>query len=307
MLRKYIWLINLLQRRPMTFSEINERYLESRENTKDKNIPYEKRTFHNHIRFLKERFGIRIVCGPGYRYYIEDIDYDKVERLSLLNMMSETVSVNRSLYINDYFEIFRDKAVKSIMDAIQTKRKIKLDFNLIKMPEDRYRMLTVSPYQLHYISSKWFLIGWTDEFGLMRIPLFIHTGEVKVTSIKYILPFDYSSEEHSKMIYGTTKERIHLDIKIQDLYPERFNLTNNPLSPFQQKVEIGYQDSNEVSSSLNKYNIRVSFDLPKTPFALYTLKSKLDLYSYTVLNDIDPFTIFTEKEYENDVYFPVVL
>lgn len=307
MLRKYIWLINLLQRKPMTFEEINERYLESRENTKDKNIPYQKRTFHNHIRFLNERFGIRIVCGPGYRYYIEDIDYDKVERLTLLNMMSETVSVNRSLYINDYFEIFRDKAVISIMDAIQAKRKIMLDFNLIQMPEDKYRMLTVSPHQLHYISSKWFLIGWTEEFGLMRIPLFFHTLEVKVTNNRYILPFDYSSEEHSKMIYGTTKERIHLDIIIQDLHPERFNLTKNPLSPFQQKVETGYRDSNEVSSSRNKFNIRVSFDLPKTPFALSTLKSKLDLYSYTVLNDIDPFTIFTEKEYENDVYYPVVL
>lgn len=308
-LGKYIWLIKLLQKKDgMTFDEINEKWLESRKNKEDKNIPILKRTFHNHINAIREEYGIHIVCGSGYRYYIEDSEYEvasKVERLSILNMMNETVSVNRSLFINDYFEILRDQTVIAIMDAIKAKRKIILDFHLLSLPEEKYRVMTVAPYQLHYFSQKWFLLGQADGLGLMRIPLFLYTGKVQITNHSYKYPVDYSPEVYGKKIYGITNERIRLDIMIQDLHPERLNLGKYPMTPFQKEVEYGYNDGKSLPH-LNKYNVRVSFDLPRTPFAFYILKSKLDLYAYTVLNDRNPFEFFTEKQYENDVYYPVV-
>lgn len=73
-LAKYVWLIELLQKSAngLTFEEINEKWLRHRRNTKDENIPILKRTFHNHINAIREEYGIHIVCGSGYRYYIEE-------------------------------------------------------------------------------------------------------------------------------------------------------------------------------------------------------------------------------------------
>ena len=206
-LSKYTWLLKQLQKRSMTFEEINERWLRSRKGTEDENIPIIKRTFHNHINAIRKEYGIDIVCGPNYKYYIDNPDYvvsSKIERLSILNMMSETVSVNRSLFLEDNFQIFRNDAVVSTMDAIKAKRKIKLDLGLLHLPEERYRILNVAPYQLHYMASNWYLMGQSDEFGLMRIPLFFYLGEVLITNNSYKFPAIYSTEEYSKMIYGTT-------------------------------------------------------------------------------------------------------
>lgn len=104
-LLKHIWLIRQLQKKSMTFEEINEKWLRDRRGTEDENIPIQKRTFHNHIKAIREEYGIHIECGPGYKYYISDSEKDilpKIDLLSTLSMLSETVTesrVNKSLYV----------------------------------------------------------------------------------------------------------------------------------------------------------------------------------------------------------------
>ena len=105
---KYVWLIKLLKGTDgMTFEEINEKWLKFRRNTEDEGMSILKRTFHNHIKAIREEYGIDIACGPGYKYYIADSDKDvlpKVELLSTLNMLSEAVTnkyVNESLYVDE--------------------------------------------------------------------------------------------------------------------------------------------------------------------------------------------------------------
>jgi len=298
-LSKHIWLIRQLQKKDMTFEEIYEKWLRDRRGTEDENIPIIKRTFHNHINTIRKEYGIDIVCGSGYKYYIDNPDYvvaSQIERLSILNMMNETVSVNRSLFVEDNFQIFRDPDVATIMDAIKTKRKVKMNLETLSIPDERFRELHVAPYQLHYMSGNWYLLGKTDEYGLMRIPLFFYLGHIQIEQTSYMLPCDYISEEYSKMIYGTTNKWIRIAIKIQDLHPERLNLDKYPLMPFNQEV-----------SSIDANDIRINIDLPKNPFALHMLKSRLGYYTYTVLNDTDPFTLFSEEQYNNEVYFPVAL
>ena len=300
-LAKYIWLIKQLQKRSMTFEEINGKWLNFRKNSEDANIPILKRTFHNHINAIRKEYGIHIVCGSGYRYYIDDPDYEvtpKVERLSILNMMSETVSVNRSLFVEDNFQIFRDPDVATIMDAIKTKRKVKMNLGTLSIPDERFRELHVAPYQLHYMSGNWYLLGKTDEYGLMRIPLFFYLGHIQIEQTSYMLPRDYISEDYSKMMYGVTSEKIHIIIRIDSLFPEKLNIDKSPLMPFYQEVKI---------DSLEKNNITVEIEIPKTPFALHILKSRLGYYAYYVLNDKDPFNLFTEQQYNNEIFYPTIL
>ena len=313
-LAKYIWLIKLLQGTDgMTFEDINDKWLSDCRDTEDENMPILKRTFHNHIKTIREDYGINIECGRGYKYFIADPDREvspKVELLSLLNMLSETATnntLNKSMYVEDFYDLFRNKKVITIMDAIKTKHKVLLANFRRKNKPDKFQKLNVAPYQLHYICSNWYLIGMTDEFGLMRIPLayYLHI-EKKDASYKY--PAQYSAAEYNKMIYGTTSETINLTIKIKSYNPQEYHLSEYPLMPFQK--ELLYKErlkEEDTVTFVMKNHVNVNLELPKTPFTLYTLKKRLEKYRYQILNDMDPFALFNEEQYKDDMDKPIVL
>ena len=314
-LSKYIWLLKQLQKKDMTFEEINEQWLRDRRGTEDHNIPIRKRTFHNHINAIHEEYGIDIKCGSGYKYHIVDLDKDvltKIGLLSTLNTLNETITdkqLNKNLFVGDYFDLFRGRSVMTIIDGIKTMHKVKLAQFKNVNNLDKYQVLNVAPYQLHYICSQWYVIGKTDEFGLMRIPLqYYIRGGAKITDISYKYPASYSAGEYQNMIYGMTSERIHIAVKIKSYNPQELNLDNNPLSPFQLGVEYRHRKEGESTIEFIASNyVTVRFELPKTPFALLTLKSRLEKYRYSILNDTDPFALFTEEQYNEAMSMPTVL
>ena len=314
-LAKYIWLIEQLQKKDMTFEEINEQWLRDRKGTEDENMSILKRTFFNHIKAIREEYGIHIECGRGYKYYIvEDAKeiLPKIGLLSTLNTLNEAITdkqLNKNMFVGDYFDLFREEKVIVVMDAIKTMHKVKLaKFKDVNNP-DMYQVLNVAPYQLHHICSQWYIIGKTDEYGMMRIPLLYYKiGGTNVTNVPYKYPAGYSAKEYQNMIYGMTSERIHIAVKIKSYNPQELNLDNYPLSPFQLGVEYRQRKEGESTIDYIASNyIIVRFELPKTPFALFTLKSKLEKYRYEILNKTNPFTHFTEEQYNNEVYYPVVL
>jgi hypothetical protein len=300
----------------LTFKEINEKWLESRRNKADKNISIEKRTFHNHINAIQKEYGIHIECGSGYRYFIADSFKDvqpKVERLSILNMLSETISdskLSNNLFIEDYFDILQKNKVMMIMDAIKTRHKIRLaDFFNMKNPNDIYRVLNVAPYQLHYICSNWYVIGHTDEFGLMRIPLKYYHASFQLLDDSYKYPDNYSTESCRKMIYGKSENIIHVTIRITSRVHEKDYFIRFPLMPFQKKVEYNlWPEETPLRKYYSGNYAVINLELPKSAFALYTLKNKLMKYSsYKIMNDVDPFTLFTEEEYNEAMSNPTIL
>ena len=313
-LRKYIWLIKLLHDSDgKTFESINKEWLKFRQNTEDKNMPIQKRTFHNHIKAIREEYGIHIECGPGYKYYISDSEKDilpQIELLSTLSMLSETVTeskLNKSLYVEDYFDLFRNNKVAVILDAIKTRHKVKFaNFKNVNAP-DKYQVLHVAPYQIHYIVDKWYVIGHTDEYGLMRIPLAYFRG-VHISDDLFKYPSNYSAYDYRKKLYGPTNQRIHLTIEIKNYNPQELNLNNYPLIPFQENVEYRERltDEKNIDYIINNC-VKVSLDMPKSPFALYTLRSKLEKYRYNIINDVDSFKLFTEEVYNDAISNPTVL
>lgn len=313
-LGKYLWLIRLLHGTDgKTFEAINEEWLKFRRNTEDENIPILKRTFFNHIKAIREEYDIHIECGSGYKYHIANPDKDvlpKIELLSVLNLLSETVTdskLNQSLYVDEYLDLFRDIKVMTIMDAIKTKHKVRFaKFRNVNMP-DKYLVLNVAPYQLHYICSQWFVIGNTDEYGLMRIPLAYYRG-VRITDTSYKFPANYSAIEYSKMLYGVTSDKIHLIIEIKHYNPQELNLCNYPLIPFQQGIEYKQkQEEDRTVDFIMNNSAKISFELPKSPFVFYTLKRRLEKYHYKVINDTNPFLLFSEEQYDDAVSTPTIL
>ena len=197
----------------------------------------------------------------------------------------------------------------AVMDAIKTIHKVKLAKFKNVNNSDKYQVLNVAPYQLHYICSQWYVIGKTDEFGLMRIPLLYYKrGGAKITDASYKHPAGYSAREYQNMIYGMTTERLHIAVKIKNYNPQELNLDNYPLSPFQLGVEYRHRKEGESTIEFIASNyVTVRFELPKTPFALLTLKSRLEKYRYSILNDTDPFALFTEEQYNEAMSMPTVL
>jgi hypothetical protein len=253
------------------------------------------------------------VCGPGYKYYISDSEKDilpKIELLSTLSMLSETVTesrLNTSLYVEDYFDLFRNNKVAVILDAIKTRHKVKFaNFKNVNAP-DKYQVLHVAPYQIHYIGEKWYVVGHTDEYGLMRIPLAYFRG-VHISDDLFKYPSKYLAYEYRKKLYGPTNQRIQLTIEIKSHNPQELNLNDYPLIPFQENVEYRerLKDEKNIDYIINNY-VKVSLDMPKSPFALYTLRSKLEKYRYKIINDVDPFKLFTEVEYNDSISNPTVL
>ena len=313
-LRKYIWLIKLLQGSDgKTFESINKEWLKFRHNTEDENMSIQKRTFHNHINAIREEYGIHIKCGPGYKYYISDSEKDilpQIELLSTLSMLSETVTesrLNKSLYVEDYFDLFRNNKVAVILDAIKTRHKVKFaNFKNVNAP-GKNQVLHVAPYQMHYIGDKWYVIGHTDEYGLMRIPLAYFRG-VHISDDLFKYPSNYSAYDYRKKLYGPTNQRIHLTIEIKNYNPQELNLNDYPLIPFQENVEYRERLKDETTTDyVINNNVKVSLDMPKSPFALYTLRRTLEKYRYKIINDVDPFKLFTEVEYNDSISNPTVL
>lgn len=313
-LGKYIWLIQLLQETGgITYEEINQRWLKARRYTEDENMPILKRTFHNHIKAIREEYGIQIECGPGYKHYIANENKDilpKVERLSTLNMLHETMlnsKLQNSLYIEDYNFSFDN--ITTIMEAINTNHKVRIENRLY----DQYKVLNVAPYQLHYLLSQWFLLGETDEFGLMRIPVPL-VVDVYKTDALFKYPAKYTDENYRKLLYGNSSETIRLDVKIMTSLFENYLKHFIPMSPFQQKVEYKSWVTEGNAGTFpshyyidDNYAALLSFKLPKTPFALGILKDKLDGFIYQILNDVNPFSLFTEEQYEEAMSKPFIL
>jgi hypothetical protein len=87
-----------------------------------------------------------------------------------------------------------------------------------------------------------------------------------------------------------------------------------PIAPFQKKVEYKswVDEGNAKAFPQNyytdkNYTVIIGFELPKTPFAVYILKSKLGCYLYNIMSGMDPFTLFTEEQCNEAADKPTVL
>ena len=70
-------------------------------------------------------------------------------------------------------------------------------------------------------------------------------------------------------------------------------------------IFVAFSEKN-IDHIINNY-VKVSLDMPKSPFALYTLRSKLEKYRYNIINDVDPFKLFTEEVYNDAISNPTML
>lgn len=167
--RRYVWLLDQVNRGGMTFKKISRQWANSSLNDRP-GEPLALKTFHNHIEAIEEIFDLRIRCQRqgGYVYVLEkneNANISKTQRELLDHLLLSNIHLERQhakYIIMPKFSLHR--LASTIFEAIAQRRKIKI---LWGWDDGKNRVenhwVELEPYYLKGFtvckSSEWFVYG----------------------------------------------------------------------------------------------------------------------------------------------------
>ena len=159
---RYIWLIDLLQSNDeMTFKKVSEAWEDEKGlNPKGEGLPL--RTFHNHIKAIKEIFDIRIYYKDGF-WQIDPMSWmemniqDKafLSKLSLNNAILEYDPLKDRIIYEENAEPDND-FLRRITRAMNKSERVIITYK--KFGKDA-REIHFAPYCLKMFNHRWYLLG----------------------------------------------------------------------------------------------------------------------------------------------------
>jgi hypothetical protein len=205
-LAKYIWLLELLQRKQrLTKKEICDYWQDSGLNVTGESL--NERTFHRWIVKIEELFGIEIVCSSGYEYTIDNPE--ELESNGIMHWLLNTASVSNML--NEYKGI-RDKIVidtvavdaellHTFLDAIRDKKRLKLVYHRFQETEQRPEE-QVEPYCLRCFQNRWYAAVKYLCDSTIKLVAFDRIVSAVATDETFEVPTDFDANELFKYDYG---------------------------------------------------------------------------------------------------------
>lgn len=208
LLKRYLWLIDILRRRgELTYEEISSAWERSAVN--DNGSTLSKRTLYNHCQAVGRQFGIEISCRRGRNlnyYYIAN-----PEALSDNGMNSwliENFSVSTLLLEN------KDLADKILLDEVPSGR-LYLDDLLAAIRDENvvrlsycnfsgrgYDGLEAEPLCVKLFKRRWYVLTRLTDNGKLRIFALDRITSLEKTKRKYIYPSDFSPTEFFAPYFG---------------------------------------------------------------------------------------------------------
>lgn len=208
LLKRYLWLIDILRRRgELTYEEISSAWERSAVN--DNGSTLSKRTLYNHCQAVGRQFGIEISCRRGRNlnyYYIAN-----PEALSDNGMNSwliENFSVSTLLLEN------KDLADKILLDEVPSGR-LYLDDLLAAIRDENvvrlsycnfsgrgYDGLDAEPLCVKLFKRRWYVLTRLTDNGKLRIFALDRITSLEKTKRKYIYPSDFSPTEFFAPYFG---------------------------------------------------------------------------------------------------------
>ena len=170
---KYIWLIQTLidaGDRGLSLPEIAGRW----EDRYDEFYP--RRTFNNHRAAIEEIFGIEIGCHRSTNRYYISYGSDVTDQDSSRRWLINTFTVNNLLTLGKERLSGRVSVedipsgqtyLTSLLQAASESRKVRISYR--KYSREQGEWLDIHPYALKEMQRRWYLIGWCEQRGAMRV------------------------------------------------------------------------------------------------------------------------------------------
>ena len=191
---RYVWLVDTIYRMGrITFEEINDRWMRSQLNLSGEELPL--RTFHNHRKAIEQMFDINIECDKrgGYVYHIENSE--DMERGGVRSWLLNTFAVNN--LINESHKLKSRIQFENIPSGQQYLTPI------IEAMRDNLAMrVTYHPYFVKVFKRRWYVIGFNDYTGQIRIYALDRMESLEITEQKFRMPKDFSPEDYFTNCYG---------------------------------------------------------------------------------------------------------
>lgn len=208
LLKRYLWLIDILQRRgEMTYEEISSAWERSVLN--DNGSTLSKRTLYNHCQAVGRQFGIEITCRRGRNlnfYYIanpEALSDDNmnswlIENFSVATLLSENKDLSDKILLEEIpsGRMYLDEMLAAIReDAI-----VRLSYR--NFSGRGYDDLDVEPLCVKLFKRRWYVLTRLTDSGKLRIFALDRITSLEKTGRKYVYPSDFSPAEFFAPYFG---------------------------------------------------------------------------------------------------------
>ena len=262
---RYVWLINTIDRHGhITFSHLSSLWMGCGLNNNvgnERKLP--ERTFFNHIKAIKDIFGIKIKCDRSLGYYIaneNNLDADGVrhwllESLSISNTLNETREMRDRILVERVPSSQRWLPV--IVDAMRDKKAVEISYQ--SFGKENPSTFIAHPYCLKYFKQCWYVLARGDEMDEpWMYALDSRMKEVKETKKALKVPLKFNAETYFANYFGVVvgKQWVVQDIKIAVNADQVPYFENLPLHPSQRKVE---EESTE-KVTVFKYRLAPTYD-----------------------------------------------
>lgn len=252
--KRYIWLVNLINRRKyVSFKEISEAWMRSPLN--ETGDPLSERTFFNHKDAIAGMFGIEILNDRSLGFYIgrSDVGSDETS-----DWMLHTLCLNNVLHENADMKdrILMEKVPSSerfltdIISAMRDFRVISLCYQSFRHPEPY--SFNVRPYCVKYFKQRWYLLGDSDlGLRIYSLDRFVDMEELEE---HFEIPKGFDAEEYFGNYFGVIIGEEPEDVKIRVVPDQVKYFRTLPLHGSQRETV------QEDGSSVFSYHIAPTFD-----------------------------------------------
>ena len=163
--KRYIWLIDLIQmNEEMSFKEISDAWKDEsgglKKEEEKKGLPL--RTFHNHIKAIKEIFDIEIYyrdskwqINPTSWRNVSPLKYSLLAKLSMNNTIMEYEPLKDRIIYEEDAEL-NNEFLRKITLAMKKGHRINVEYQAFGKKRKQYLF---APYCLKQFNHRWYLLG----------------------------------------------------------------------------------------------------------------------------------------------------
>ncbi len=204
---KYLFLIQCFVdagQRGLTYAEIERRWC-SRYGART----YPRRSFNNHRESIAEVFGIEIECDRSTNCYYIDAGESAVDKRQSVDWLVNTFTVNSLLTLGKERLSGRvsvedipsgHRWLTIVMQAMLEDRVLELHYRKYLSPGTDLRH--VHPYAVKEFAKRWYVVGYNEEAGAVRVYAMDRIVELRAGSEKFSLPKDFDVDRLFADSYG---------------------------------------------------------------------------------------------------------